>query len=64
MLNGRCWDDKDCEEGKMVVAGNGEKEAPLILNCRQVGQFSNTLKCDSDLFSKVKLSNLPKMCNM
>uniref|UniRef100_A0A8D0CY04 P2X purinoceptor n=1 Tax=Sander lucioperca TaxID=283035 RepID=A0A8D0CY04_SANLU len=26
VLNGHCRDDKDCEEGKMIVAGNGKKE--------------------------------------
>ena len=30
MLNGHCRDDKDCEEGKMIVAGNGKKETLLI----------------------------------
>lgn len=30
MLRGHCQADKDCEEGKMVVAGNGEEKKSKV----------------------------------
>lgn len=30
MLHGRCQTDKDCKEGKMVVAGNGEEKGSEV----------------------------------
>ena len=51
MLDGHCQADVDCEDGKMVDAGHGEKETSLILICHKVGRHSVILKYNLGLNS-------------
>ena len=49
MLDGHCLEDEDCEEGKLVAAGNGKKS--LISNCHYIDRRGAILKDDLHLNS-------------
>lgn len=48
MLDGLCRDDGDCEEGKMVVAGNGKRETEVVDSQRLRPKF---LSCATESHS-------------